>query len=138
VAIALWLASLITQHYKHAKTSLLEFSCYIVPDWYSFCAEIATVGGCTLIHDSNFKNLRVFHVVAMDLPVLIQLVDIIGLLLKKCAPHCTSRNEDDQPLYQMHTLYNKVDPLESREVLQSCCLCKVSSWELATAIVKIM
>ena len=74
----------------------------------------------------------------MGPPDLIQLVGTIGLLLQNCAPNYIPTYEDDQPLYQTHTLYDEVDPLGSRETLQSCCLCKVSSRELATAVVKIM
>jgi len=73
----------------------------------------------------------------MEPSEVIQLVDTVGLLLEQCETDDII-HEDSELFYQPSTLYELCDPLESSEQLQSCCLCKVSSWELATAIVKIM
>ena len=74
----------------------------------------------------------------MKPPEVIQLVDTIGLLLEQCGPDDFVIDEDNELFGQPYLMYELCDPLKSREQLQSCCLCKVSSWELATAIVKIM
>ena len=74
----------------------------------------------------------------MEPPEVIRLVDAIGLLLEGCDQDHMTTDDGDDPLYQRHILYELCDPLESREELHTCCLRKVSSIELATAIVKIM
>ena len=69
---------------------------------------------------------------------MIRLVDVIGLLLEGCGQDYMATDDSDDPLYQRHMFYELCDPLESREELHTCCLRKISSIELATAIVKIM
>jgi len=76
--------------------------------------------------------------VGMEPYEVIQLVDAIGLLLEGCGQDHMTTDDNDEPLYQPHMLYELCDPLESREELHTCCLRKVSSIELATAVVKIM
>ncbi|XP_065905811.1 ubiquitin-protein ligase E3C-like isoform X2 [Dysidea avara] len=78
------------------------------------------------------------RIVAMEPLEVIRLVDAIALLLEGCGQDVMTSSDDDEPLYQPDMLYRLCDPLESREELHTCCLRKVSSMELATAIMKII
>ena len=76
--------------------------------------------------------------VTMNPDEVILLVDVIGSLLEGCGQDHMNTDKDDEPIYQSDTLYELCDPLESREELHTCCLRKVSTIELASAVVKIM
>jgi len=89
---------------------------------------------------STSFNVILSLLATMETSEVIHLVDTVGLLLEQCDQDDSHIiiDEDSEVLYQSDTIYEHCNPLESSKHLQSCCLCKVSSWELGTAIVKIM